>query len=128
MSALLYVALICAISLAVMTVLGILAGTHLRKQEEADARTRGQRCETCRYFIDHTDTEPDDEMNGYCCAPGNSDNAYGGMWTHTRAWCRFWTGLPELRGSDVSPTEAWNRLAELEREIPTAGSWRETGR
>lgn len=56
----------------------------------------GQSCSNCRFFIDYSDTEPIDEVNGYCSHPSHSSplsehRDYGGHWTHTEAWCDKWT-------------------------------------
>lgn len=58
-------------------------------------RREGERCETCRYFIDYRDIEPDpDECNGYCCHDliNKVPNEYGGHWTHDQSWCASWLG------------------------------------
>ncbi len=65
-------------------------------------RPEGQSCANCRYFEDYSDTEPLDELNGYCSQlvitlgleAAVKINEYGGHWTHTSHWCDKWALAP----------------------------------
>lgn len=79
-------------------------------------RKRGERqsCATCCHFIDYRDTEPDDEVNGYCSQLVNTlgfekalnINPYGGGWTHHESWCRDWEGGAPVWGERQAPLPA----------------------
>jgi hypothetical protein len=85
-------------------------------------QTKQQTCANCRYFSDHRDTEPDDEMNGYCTYDfiHKVPNEYGGHWTHHAATCGQWEAGPSLW---VPCESGGNVLSAGETPAPQEPRW-----